>query len=336
MRHISAFLLFIALEAAPACELCAIYNASGANGGLNDGFTFTVAEQYVPYDTSQFNGQVVHLRNPSYVNSSITHLVPTYNFSSRFGVSLNVPLEYLSFKRTDLLYSLSAPPVLFTEQGTESGLGDMALVGRVALYQLTEMSHGVVVSVLGGVKFPTGNSSRLQEEVAQAELFQSFLPPGTPHDPLSHSVSSVHQHNLALGSGSYDGVFGLTTSARWGRWYFNGQFQYYLRTEGESGFQYGNELMISGGPGAYVLLGDAFTLSLQANAAYDTMARDQVLGQTSNETGMTAWYLGPLLALTWGSHFSANAGVDIPMSIANSGFQSVPSYRIHGGVSWRF
>src|SRR6185436_19384933 len=101
---------------------------------------------------------------------------------------------------------------------------------------------------------------------------------------------SVHQHSLALGSGSFDGVFGLTANGRWQRWFINGQFQYYLRTEGESGFQYGDELIVSGGPGVFVLLNRDYSLSLQANAVYDTMARDEVLGQPSNQTGLTAWY----------------------------------------------
>jgi hypothetical protein len=176
----------------------------------------------------------------------------------------------------------------------------------------------------------------LDDEVAQAKLFQSFLPPGTPHDPLGHSIASVHPHMLALGSGSYDGVFGLTANARWKRWFLNGQFQYYMRTKGEAGFKYGDELIVSGGPGAYVFFGDSWTLSLQLNALYDTMARDELIGQVSNRTGETAWYMGPFLAFTYGEHFSANAGVDVPLRIANNGFQSVADYEIRGGVSWRF
>jgi hypothetical protein len=336
MNFLPLFLGFAMIEAASACELCAIYGATSAPSESGRGLTFTLSGQYVPAHTSQFDGREVHPADPSFVDTAITHFVPTYNFSSRFGVSLNVPLTYLDFKRTDLRYSLTAPPVLFSERGTASGPGDVALIGRATLYQSVTMTRGLLVNLLGGVKFPTGDAARLQDEVAQAELFQSFLPPGTPHDPLGHSVSSVHEHHLALGSGSYDGVIGLTVNARWQRWFLNGQFQYYLRTEGEAGFRYGDELMISGGPGAYVLLKNSFTLSLQANALYDTMARDELLGQSSNQTGLTAWYLGPLLVLTWGEHFSANAGVDLPLRIANNGFQSVPDYRVHGGLTWRF
>ena len=94
--------------------------------------------------------------------------------------------------------------------------------------------------------------------------------------------------------------------------------------------------MVSGGPGGYVLLNRSCTFSLQANAVYDQMARDELLGRPSNQTGLTAWYLGPLLSFTWGEHFSANAGVDVPLGLDNNGRQSVPDYRIHGGLSWRF
>jgi hypothetical protein len=336
MRLFPTLTLLIAAHTAGACELCAIYNATSAQGRSESGLLLTIAEQYIPYDTPQFDGEEVTIRNPSYVDSSITHFVPGYNFNSWLGVSVNIPLTYLNFRRTDLRYSLTAPPVLFTEKGTEFGLGDTALIGRVTVFQKSTMRYGVFVNLLGGVKFPTGDASRLDSEVAQAKVFESFLPPGTPHDPLGHSVSSVHPHMLALGSGSYDGVFGLTASARWKRWFLNGQFQYYLRTKGEAGFKYGDEIIVSGGPGAYVFFGDSWTLSLQLNALYDTMGRDELIGQISNRTGETAWYMGPFLAFTYGEHISANAGVDVPLRIANNGFQSVADYEIRGGVSWRF
>jgi hypothetical protein len=336
MRLYSTLTLLIAAQTAGACELCAIYNAGSAQGQSESGLLFTIAEQYIRFRTPQFDGEEVSVSNPSYVDSSITHFVPGYNFNSWLGVSVNIPLTYLNFRRTDLRYSLTAPPVLFTEKGTEFGLGDTALITRVTVFQRSKMRYGVFVNLLGGVKFPTGDASRLDDEVAQAKLFQSFLPPGTPHDPLGHSIASVHPHMLALGSGSYDGVFGLTAIARWKRWFLNGQFQYYLRTKGEAGFKYGDELIVSGGPGAFIFFGDSWTLSLQLNALYDTMGRDELIGQVSNRTGETAWYMGPFLALTVGEHFSANAGVDVPLRIANNGFQSVADYEIRGGISWRF
>jgi hypothetical protein len=336
MNLSSGLALMLAGQAATACELCAIYSADNALGNSGSGFWFSIAEQYIPYNTSQFNGREVQLANPSYVYSYVTHIVPGYNFSSALGVSLNLPVTYLNFRRTDLLYSRTAPPVLFTETGTEFGLGDLSLIGRLTLFQKHTMRYAVAITALAGVKFPTGDASRLDDEVAQAALFQSFLPPGTPHDPLGHSISSVHENMLALGSGSYDGVFGLNGNGHWRRLYLTAQIQYYLRTQGEAGFRYGDELIVSGGPGAFLLLNDFCTLSLQANAVYDTNARDELLGTPSNSTGVTAWYLGPLLTFTLGERFSVNFELDVPLQIANNGFQSVPSLRIESGISYRF
>ena len=316
-----AALLLALFQPSRACELCAIYNAANALGQSSSGFFFSVAEQFVPYRTTQFQSTEVRVQNPSYLDSSLTHLVAGYNFSPSFGLNVNVPLGYFNFRRTDLRYSTAGPPVFFTEKGTEFGLSDAALIGRVTVFEKSTMTYGLILNLLGGIKFPTGDSDRIKDEVEQARIFESLLPPGTPHDPLGHSISSVHQHELALGSGSYDGVFGLTANARYRRFFFNGQFQYYLRSRGESGFTFGDELMLSGGPGAFILLTHGCTVSLQANAVYDTLARDQLLGRVSNRTGLTV---------------TANLGVEVPLRISNNGFQSVPDYALHAGLSWRF
>jgi hypothetical protein len=322
--------------AVSACELCAIYSAGSARGESTRGFLLGLSEQFTAYNNTQFNGHDVSIRDPDHLDNSITHVVPTYNFSSRFGLSLNVPVIYNTFRRFDIRYPRIGLPAFETEEGSEFGLGDMALIGRASVFQKSAMTYGVLVNLLAGVKFPTGDASRIKDEVEQSRIFNSLLPPGTPHDPLGHSGAGVHQHTLALGSGSYDGVFGLTINSRWKRFFFNSQFQYYLRTKGESDFQFGDEIIVSGGPGAYVILLDDWTLSLQLNGVYESEGRDELLGQKSDLTGMTAWYAGPQLGLTRGEHFAANFGIDIPLRITSNGFQNVPDYRVHGGLNWRF
>lgn len=327
---------FITMATVRACDLCAVYRASDADGVSGKGLVFSLAEQFIPNRTSQVNGQKVTPAFDEYVDSSITHLVAGYNFSSRWGVSLNVPFTYLRFQRQDLRYSLSGPPVVYVENDHESGLGDVSLIGRVGLIEWTQIDWALVVNALAGVKFPTGDDDRLGDEISQTQIFEALLPPGTPHDPLSHSITSVHQHRVSPGSGSFDGVFGLTLNARWDRWFVNGQFQYYLRTEGDSGYRIGDELMISGGPGFFLLLNKRYTLNVQANALYDWMGRDEILGKRSDLTGSTAWYLGPVVNFTWGSALSANVGVEFPLSLENRGYQVLPNYRLHGGFTWRF
>ena len=318
-----------------ACDLCAIYSADSAREQRESGFFVTLSEAYIPYHTVQMNGHEVEGSNLDFRDSSITHIVPGYNITRRVGVSLNIPIVFHHFKRSEFRYSLTEPAVFRTEHGNEFGLGDLSLIGRFTLFEKHEMEYSLGLNALTGVKFPTGDTDRIADEVEQARIYDA-LNGGLPHDPLGHSISGVHQHDLSPGSGSFDGIFGLTMNSRWQKLFFNAQFQYYLRTVGESGYERGDEFMASGGPGAYLLTGKSGTLNLQANAGYDNMNQDVVAGRRSNYTGMTAWYMGPQLGGTIGENFSAVAGVDIPLRITSNGLQNVPDYRVHASFVWRF
>src|ERR1051325_7085497 len=90
----------------PACELCAIYSASTASGDAGKGFSLTLSEQYVSAHNLQADGEHVStatsLRD-AFVDTSTTHIVPGYNFNSRFGVSVNVPVVTREFRRRENL-----------------------------------------------------------------------------------------------------------------------------------------------------------------------------------------------------------------------------------------
>ena len=311
-----------------ACELCAIYNADAAGKGAGLGFSLAVAEQYIPYRTVQLDGRELppSILDQAFLDSSTTHVVPGWNFSDAFSLSLSLPIIHNEFKR----FQLTGTGIL-AEAGDETGLGDLVLIGRWRVLQTSRGPASLSVSLLAGVKFPTGDDERLQEEVDLTRALDAIY--GIGHQ---HSISGVHLSDLALGSGSYDGVMGVTANARWQRLFCNAQFQYYLRTPGESGYRFGDEWMISGGPGLFLFLHETRALSLQLLASYDTSEPDTVLGRENRNTGMTAISLGPQLQLTLGDRFSANAGVDIPINIDNQGLQNVPDYRFHAGVSFRF
>ena len=51
---------------------------------------------------------------------------------------------------------------------------------------------------------------------------------------------------------------------------------------------------------------------------------------------VATWSMGPSFIFSWGEHFSAQAGVDVPLRIRNNGVQNVPDYRVRGGLTWRF
>ncbi|HXG48317.1 MAG TPA: hypothetical protein VNO52_11885, partial [Methylomirabilota bacterium] len=174
------------------------------------------------------------------------------------------------------------------------------------------------------------------DEVVHARRYDALLGPGHPHDVLGLPVGGVHQHDLSLGAGSFDGVFGVTVNSRWSRWFVRGEAQYYLRTEGTAGFEYGDELILSGGPGVYLYSDRSLTFSVQGNVVFDREARAALDGRESNHTGMTACYVGPQIFLTWGRHLTANAGIDVPVAIDHRGYQNVPDWRLHFGFTWWF
>ena len=112
--------------------------------------------------------------------------------------------------------------------------------------------------------------------------------------------------------------------------------QYAIRTEGAYGYQFANDWTWFGGPGVYLLLGDENTLSRQAVVSGESKGQDTISGMATDDTAITIVYLGPQLNYTWSSKLSAHVGVDFPVSIAASGDQLVPNYRVRAAVTWRF
>ncbi len=323
-------LIILSVRTAWTCDLCAVYNADTAAGESGEGFSLTFSEQFIPYGTVQLDGDEVS--SPAleeiFLDRSITHIVPTWNFSDRFGISVNVPVISQRFEQSQII---PTAPFIITEADEEVGLGDVSLIGRLTVYRTQTAKVACWINVLGGVKFPTGDADRIEDEVSLTELWEPIA--GSGHN---HSVGGVHLRDLAFGSGSYDGIFGATVSTRWRRLFANAQFQYYLRTEGESDYKFGDEWMVSGGPGVFLFLQKSFTFAVQVLATYDRMEPDELSGERRPNTGMMAIYLGPQINLGIGAKVSLNAGLDIPVEIENRGLQNVPDYRFHGGVTIRF
>src|SRR6185436_19219966 len=107
-------------------------------------------------------------------NSSITQLVGGYTINDRFALQLNLPLIYREFKR---------PEGFAIDRGTESGLADLSLLLRTVAFKYSfgggrtfdvsgknpvpiahEPDFTFSAVLLTGLKFPTGDTSRLEEE----------------------------------------------------------------------------------------------------------------------------------------------------------------------------
>ena len=316
MKSIGLSLFVAGVAATPAfsCDLCAVYSANQAHGEIGKGFLAGVAEQYTHFGTTQLDGVEVPNTVGQYLNSSVSQVFIGYNFTPQFGLQFNLPVIYRSFKR---------PQGFAIDHGTESGIGDASLIGHFAILQLEHQDWSLSWTVLGGVKVPTGDSSRIAEE------FNEVAATGAPK-------SGIHGHDLALGTGSVDGIVGTSVFASWKRIFFAANVQYAARTTGDFDYRYANDLTWSGGPGAYLLLGDVWTLSLQFNVSGEHKGLDTFQGGKADDTGMTAVYLGPQLQLGWKSTVSVDLGVDVPVLQQNTAFQTVPDYRLRGSVTFRF
>jgi hypothetical protein len=349
-RHASLLVRAAALAAllaaprlAVACDLCAIYTTTEVREDRT-GPRLGVAEQYTYFATWKDNGETVP--NPGErLRSSITQVFAGYNVHPLIGVQLNLPIIYRTFRR------LEATGLV---DGDESGIGDMSLIaiGKPLSWIDTERVAHLVL--FGGLKFPSGNPDALEEEV-QPPPCNPFPDPSQCHSHLQRRLpvdvrphhtgggppSGIHGHDLALGSGSVDGIVGAQAFGSWRRLFATASVQYLARTVGAFDYQFANDLLFDTGPGVYGLLGDnlfgsPYAFGAQVLFSGETKGTDTLDGQPVDDTGITALYLGPAFRFTWGLHLGFDIEADLPVLQNTTNLQIVPDYRLRGALSWRF
>ncbi|HEY4282737.1 MAG TPA: hypothetical protein VGM62_06685 [Chthoniobacterales bacterium] len=350
-------LLFVAIligaYSMRACDLCGCYTpqletltqpepatpfgqpmnmAMPSRSWLN-GIYGAVAQQFTHFGTIQIDGEETSNPTDQHLDSAITQLVLGYGFNPRIAFQLNVPLIYRSFQR---------PEGFAIDHGTESGLGDVSLLGKFVVFHMERGGARAVefddpksphmeetppdftfsAILLSGVKFPTGDSSRLEEE------FHEMVVPGAP-------VSGIHGHDLTLGTGGWDGIFGSQTSLRYKRWFAQADGQFTLRGDGTHQYHFANDLTWDAGPGFYFVQTPQRLVGLQAVVSGEYKDVDRFRGKVAEDTGITSVFVGPRIIASFG-RISAEIEADLPVSIDNTALQVVPDYRIRGGISFRF
>ena len=163
---------------------------------------------------------------------------------------------------------------------------------------------------------------------------------GSEHEDEAHAEepmvrNSIHGHDLALGSGSYDFPTGFVLFAQRGSSFLTGSLQYTFRTRGDFDYEYADELLWELSPGYFVHISHDDTLALKANLSAEHKGKDNIDGEHDGDTGTNALFLGPELVLTTDDWRWA-LGWDIPLDINNSGIQSVSDYKLRAAVQHRF
>ena len=175
---------------------------------------------------------------------------------------------------------------------------------------------------MGGVKFPTGDTSRLKEEFDEKEI------PGAPE-------SGIHGHDLALGTGSYDGIFAGQTSIRYRNLFLQADGQFALRGDGRHQYDFANDISWSGGPGYYIVRNEHTIVGLQFVVSGEHKDVDRFRGEPAEDTGITSVFLGSRVIASIG-RTSGEIGVDFPVTIDNTALQVVPDFRVRAGFAVRF
>ncbi len=333
---------FLATSLASACDLCGCYSPSPEAVFASPlGIYAGVSEQFTHFGSLRLDGH--HVDNPTgqHLDSSITQIVAGYSFlQNRLTLQLNIPLIYRSFKR---------PEGFEIEHGTESGLGDISLVANYQLFRYSspvqrtappdgksdgkssrdkvvietaEPDFSMSLNAFAGVKLPTGDSSRLKEEFNEVEV------EGAPE-------SGIHGHDLALGTGGYDAIFGTEFYARYKSAFLQAEAQFTLRGDGLHSYHFANDFTWSGGPGWYFIRNQRDSLALQFVVAGEYKDTDRFQGRVAEDTGITAVYFGPRIIGSVG-RVSGEIGVDLPVVLDNTALQAVPDYRLRAGITVHF
>lgn len=300
------------------------------------GFYAGLAEQYTYFGDTQLDGNHVFNQNGEMVPVQQQHLNTLtsepffgYNFNDRIGLRLELPVIYREFEA--VLPFGNAVTSFSRIHGTEWGMGDIRLIANAALIKKETPDCTLNWNLSAGIKFPTGDSSALAHPQQLASARTNSGPP-----IIGSTVSGLNGSDLALGSGSYDGLVGTDILLRHDRLFLTTDAQYAIRSEGDFNYQYANDVSWYGGPGVYVLSKDDYSLSTQLIVSGDTKGKDTVRDNTLPNTSETGVYLGPQINFTWRDQLVAQLGADIPVSIETDAVQIVPTYRIHASATWRF
>jgi hypothetical protein len=294
------------------------------------GFRIEVSERYTASGTLQDGN--VKAANPAseFLDTSLTQIGLAYDITTRFGARIDVPIVVHEFRRLTQTG---------TARGDETGFGDLALLGVVHPVWLAKTPGVFRLSLYAGLKLPSGDASRLAEEDEESETAGSVRTArhrGIVTAAHETEGSGVHGHDLALGSGSVDGIVGGSVHAGWHRLFASATLEYAIRTEGDFDYRYANDLVWSGGPGVWIRRTSRYSLGLQTWLTGLTKGKDEQNGRPVDDTGFTGLYMGPRALFTWGRSLAVDMAGELPLVQNNTGLQIVPDWGIRAGVGWRF
>jgi hypothetical protein len=338
-----ALVVLVGLVAAPAaraCDSCSIY-------------TFVTAKDHHPgwfgglfLQRADLSGLVEDGRSADNefdqrLESLVTQTFVGYQFERGFSVQLSVPYLDRSFRRVAAVeedhHGLVRTPDKHgapeLEDGSESGLGDIAIVGSWRAFERLTADGNIVWTVSAGVELPTGNSDRLEEHHSHHEE-HGALSSNNKHG--AEATSAVGGHELALGSGSTDLLLGTQLVASRGRMLGRAGAQYAVREEGDHEYHFGNEFMWNVSAGYFLVATHGQTLAFSLRVAGDHRDADEIGGEVHAGTDLSTLWAGPTLAYAGSTGWSSEVDFEYRLDESTSGALLLPDWRLRLAVTRRW
>ena len=295
-----------------ACDFCAC-ELPNMGIGNHIGWNVRVSGQFTHFGTLQQDGRGIANPAGEYLNSSDTQIIVGYDFAHALGVQLSVPLISRSFQR----WHRGA-----LDTGSVSGVGDVSFLAHWAPIHIQRSDFLLTARFFAGISLPTGDSDRVLEEAAEGGG--------------GEGEGGIHGHDLALGTGSVSGIFGVDARVQWKRLFAVAGIEGVARTRGAHGYTFADEMSWHGELGVFLVDGDDFNLALAAECTGASKGQDVFQGARATDTSATFVFLGPKISATWGRRYHADVAVDFPVLREASGVQAVPDYRISATAGIRF
>jgi hypothetical protein len=222
----------------------------------------------------------------------------------------------------------TARPNYTYDSGRDSSLGDISLVATQQLFHGVAERRLVDWRARAGVKLPTGDASQLgnyPDGIVQPQQ-------GGPVYP----TSGIYPYDRATGSGSVDWIVGSSYVVRYDDFVGLVDGQFIGRTAGENDFTWGNTVTVHVTPGYIFSYAHGNEFSLMLDAAYRYDAQSEYAGSTVDNSGQTAFLMGPQLMGNFKGRISALIGVNLPIYQTVEGTQLASDYHIIASVMTGF